>query len=269
MDMLEINEKETALTLENFLADKLRQSGMSGYILGLSGGIDSSLSASIAVKAVGVDKVLGLMMPYSTSSDTSLDDAQKVAEFLTIRAEKIDISPMINAYYKDIESINKVQFGNKMARERMSILFDKAFENNYLVLGTSNRTEICLGYGTWYGDMACSVNPIGMLYKTQVRQMAKYYNLPEFILKKTPSADLWPGQTDEDELGLEYAEVDKLLYMIIEQGITDRKKLHKAGFEDLLIDRAVSLLNRFYFKRHIPEIANLGLKPITDKVILT
>jgi NAD+ synthase len=117
--------------------------------------------------------------------------------------------------------------------------------------------------------MACSIDPIGMLYKTQVRQMAKYYNLPEFILNKTPSADLWPGQTDEDELGLEYAEADKLLYMIIEQGITDRKRLHEAGFEDLLIDRAVSLLNRFYFKRHIPEIADLRLKPIPDKVILT
>ncbi|MEW5923467.1 MAG: NAD(+) synthase, partial [Candidatus Zixiibacteriota bacterium] len=159
-----------------------------------------------------------------------------------------------------------VRSGNKMARERMSVLFDIAHEMKRLVLGTSNRTEICLGYGTWYGDVACSVNPIGMLYKTQVRQMAIYYGVPDAIRAKTPTADLWPGQTDEGELGLEYARVDQLLHKLIEQGITERKKLNEAGFEDNFIDRAVGLLHRFYFKRHLPAIADLGLKPVPDNI---
>jgi NAD+ synthase len=269
MDILKLNEVETAAQLEKFLVDKLKQSGMSGYVLGLSGGVDSSLAAAIASRAVGEQNVLGLMMPYSFSSANSLTDAELVAKEFGFRALKVEISPMINAYFPDIKAVDKVRTGNKMARERMSILFDKAHENKYLVCGTSNRTEICLGYGTWYGDVACSVNAIGMLYKTQVRQMAAYYGVADSILKKAPSADLWPGQTDEGELGLEYDKADKLLYMIIEQRITDRSKLNKAGFEDAFIDRAIDILNRFYFKRHLPEIADLGRKPIPDKITIS
>jgi len=191
-----------------------------------------------------------------------------MADYLGIKTEKVEISPMINAYFKNMTEVNKVQAGNKMARERMSILFDKAFEQKRLVLGTSNRTEICLGYGTWYGDVACSVNPLGMLYKTQVRALAKYYQLPESIISKRPSADLWPGQTDEDELGLEYEKVDRLLYSMIEDGIVKRSELNEAGFENEFIDRAIFLLNSSYFKRHLPQIADLGLKNIPDKISL-
>jgi len=267
--MLEIDEKKTAVLLESFLRQKLQESGLKGYVLGLSGGVDSSLSASIAARAVGPDNVLGLIMPFARSAGQSEDDALKLATHLGIKTDKINITPMIEAYYGDISKIDKVRAGNKMARERMSILFDKAYEQCALVLGTSNRTEICLGYGTWYGDVACSVNPLGMLYKTQVRQMARYYNVPKSILTKTPSADLWPGQTDEDELGLEYEKVDRLFNMIIDKEITGRSELNKAGFEDVFIDRAVMLLNAFYFKRHLPEIADLGLKPIPDKIIIS
>ncbi|UCD95163.1 MAG: NAD+ synthase [Candidatus Zixiibacteriota bacterium] len=266
MELLSLNENDVARKLEKFLSDRLKASGLSGYVIGLSGGVDSSLSASIAVKAVSAEKVTGFIMPYSRSAGSSMEDAEKLAARLGLKTEKIDISPMIDAYYPDIDSADPVRSGNKMARERMSILFDKAHEHNRLVLGTSNRTEICLGYGTWYGDVACSVNPLGMLYKTQVRLMAKYYDVPESILSKIPSADLWPGQTDEGELGLEYDKVDRLLHMMIEQDITKRKKLNEAGFDDAFIDRAVSLLNRFYFKRHLPEIADLGLKPIPDRI---
>ncbi len=266
MDKLKLDEKKTAQILESFLKEKLERSGLSGYVIGLSGGIDSSLSAAAAVSAVGPDKVLGILMPYRMSSEAAKSDAQLVAQHLKIESELIDISPMIDTYFKDIEKVDKVRAGNKMARERMSILFDKAFKLGRLVLGTSNRTEICLGYGTWYGDVACSVNPNAELYKTQVRRMAAYYELPDKIVNKVPTADLWPGQTDEEELGLEYAEVDKLLYMMIEEAITDRMKLNNSGFDNALIDRAVYLLNRFYFKRHLPEIAELGLKPIPDKI---
>jgi len=269
MNLLDLNEQKTASTLEKFVIEKLDNSGLSGYVIGLSGGIDSALSASIAVSALGADKVMGVLMPYSSSSSNSTEDASELAEKLGIKTRTVEISPMIDAYYNNIKPIDPVRFGNKMARERMSILFDIAFDMNRLVLGTSNRTEICLGYGTWYGDAACSVNPIGMLYKTQVRQLAAYYKVPDSILKKTPSADLWPGQTDEDELGLEYASVDRLLFMILEQGITDRKSLNKAGFENEFIDLAVGKMNRFYFKRHLPEIADLGLKPIPDKLTIS
>ncbi len=266
MDIAGTNFINVASRLEEFLINKLKESGLDGYIIGLSGGIDSSLSASIAVRAVGAEKVFGLKLPYSRSSKTSFEDAGLLAEHLNIKTETIDISPMIDAYFGQIDAVDSVRAGNKMARERMSILFDRAFEMNRLVLGTSNRTEICLGYGTWYGDVASSVNPIGALYKTQVRILAKHYRVPESILAKTPTADLWPGQTDEGELGLEYDKVDRLLYLMVEKGMTQRHELNKAGFEDAFVDRTVTLMNKFYFKRHLPQIPDLGLKPIPDKI---
>lgn len=268
MNMLNHDTPDIALVLERFLTEKLKESGLKGFVIGLSGGIDSSLSAAIAAKAVGADRVYGLIMPYSRSSESSGKDALEFAAQFGIRIEKIDISPMIDAYFSDISAIDPIRAGNKMARERMSILFDKAFERKALVLGTSNRTEICLGYGTWYGDVACSVNPIGMLYKTDVRRLAQHYMLPKGIIEKTPTADLWPGQTDEGELGLEYEKVDRFLPILIDNGIADRKKLNVAGFEDRFIDRAVSLLNGSYFKRHLAEVADLGLKPIPDKITI-
>jgi len=268
MKVMEINTADLALTLERFLITKLKDSGLKGYIIGLSGGIDSALSAAIAAKAVGADRVYGLILPYSRSSESSEKDALEFAAQFGIRTERVPISPMIDAYFPDLRAIDPVRAGNKMARERMSILFDRAFERKALVLGTSNRTEICLGYGTWYGDVACSVNPIGMLYKTDVRRLAQHYQLPRSIIDKTPTADLWPGQTDEGELGLEYEKVDRLFQMMIDDGITNRKKLNAAGFENRFIDRAVSLLNRYYFKRHLPDIADLGLKPIPDKIVI-
>ncbi|MEP0828679.1 MAG: NAD+ synthase [bacterium] len=265
---LHINEPETAATLEKFLSEKLNRSGLSGYIIGLSGGIDSSLSAAIAVRAVGPQKVLGLILPYSRSQRESESDARRFADKFQIRTQKIDITPMIDAYFGNIDAADPVRAGNKMARERMSILFDKASQYNCLVLGTSNRTEICLGYGTWYGDVACSVNPLGMLYKSQVRQLAKYYQIPDTIISKPPTADLWPGQTDEGELGLEYDKVDRLLFLLIEKQIRDRKALNAAGFDDRFIDRTLRLLNKSYFKRHLPEIADIGYQPIPDNITL-
>jgi len=266
MDLPRLDTAPTAAVLENFVATGMNRSGLDGYVLGLSGGIDSALAASIAVRAVGSDRVRGFIMPYQTSAAESAADAHRLAEKLGITTETVPIAPMIDAYYENVGATDPVRAGNKMARERMAILFDRAFAMNRLVLGTSNRTEICLGYGTWYGDVACSLNPLGQLYKTQVRQLARYYDVPESIVTKAPSADLWPGQTDESELGLEYDKVDKLLYMIIDQAIMSRQELNRSGFEDGFIDRAVSLLNRFYFKRHLPAVADLGLKPIPDKV---
>jgi NAD+ synthase len=266
MDMPRLDTNQIALKLEAFLYDRLKLSGLEGYVAGLSGGIDSALSVSIAANAVGPEKVRGIIMPYSSSSKDSVEDALQLTERLGMASEIIEISPMIDAYYKNTSSVDKIRTGNKMARERMAILFDKAAQHRSMVLGTSNRTEICLGYGTWYGDVACSLNPLGHLYKTQVRIMAEHYGVPGRITSKIPTADLWPGQTDEDELGLEYEKVDKLLYVMIDLGENKRKTLNGLGFQDDFIDRAISLLNRNYFKRRLPEIADLGLKPIPDRL---
>ena len=199
-DDLDIAATITATT--RFIRGKLLGSGLDGFVIGLSGGIDSALSAALAAKAVGAKKVLGVMMPYRTSSAESVTDARELAKKLALETRHVDISPMIDAYYPEIDDSNALRAGNKMARERMSILFDIAHESNRLVLGTGNRSEICLGYTTWFGDSACSINPIGELYKSEVRLLARELGVSQSILIKPPSADLWTGQTDESEIGV-------------------------------------------------------------------
>ena len=255
-------------TMKRFLTGKLNQSGLSGYVVGLSGGIDSAVSSSLAVAAVGRDKVFGLLMPYRTSSKSSVDDATLHARQLGIEFQTVDISPMIDAYFATIDDSMRIRMGNKMARERMSILFDHAHKMNRLVLGTGNRTEICLGYTTWYGDAACSVNPIGELYKTNVRQLARILSVPVSIIAKHPTADLWVGQTDEGEIGVTYERIDQLLGLIIDRGMTSMSELEKAGFDRTEISRIVSLVNRNAFKRHLAEVAPLGRGAIPDQIQL-
>ena len=245
-------------TILRFITGKMLQSGLDGYVVGLSGGIDSSLSATLAVNAVGKEKVLGVMMPYRTSASTSLEDAHLLAEQLGIEHRVVDISPMINAYFPEITVDLKIRGGNKMARERMSVLFDIAHETNRLVLGTGNRTEICLGYTTLFGDAACSVNPVGELYKSEVREAARALGVPERIIAKPPSADLWEGQTDEGEIGVTYEMIDRLLHRLVDDGETSMEKLEAEGFHTTDISRVVSLMNRNAFKRAMPEIAPLG-----------
>ncbi|MFZ5980024.1 MAG: NAD+ synthase [Candidatus Zixiibacteriota bacterium] len=262
------DNERTITTIKRFLKGKLLESGLSGYVVGLSGGIDSALSAVLAVEAVGADKVLGVMMPYRLSSKASVNDAQKLIDKLSIESRLIDISPMIDAYFKEIDNTQKIRAGNKMARERMSILFDIAQETGRMVLGTGNRTEICLGYTTWYGDSACSLNPIGELYKTEVRRLAVLLDIPQCIIDKIPSADLWAGQTDEGEIGVTYEQIDHILMRIIDDGITSIAALEKDGFHPVDISRIVSMLNRNAFKRYLPEIAPLGKKPIPRQLEL-
>ncbi len=262
------NPENAITSIKRFLAGKLDSTGLTGYVMGLSGGIDSSLSARLAVEAVGTDRLFCLIMPYRTSAADSTDDAKKMVNLLGIDHEIVDISPMIDAYFPKIDDSVKVRAGNKMARERMSILFDYAFKLNRLVLGTGNRTEAALGYTTLYGDNACSVNAIGQLYKTEVRQLAKMLDIPQNIIDKPPSADLWKGQTDEGEIGVTYEEMDRLLARIIDEGERSMKKLVDEGFKEAKIKRVVSLINRNSFKRRLPEIASLGKSSIPDSVQL-
>ncbi len=227
-----------------------------------------AVSATLATEAVGPDKVLAVLMPYRTSSEDSVTDAMELIGRLGIAHRTVDISPMIDAYFSEIEAPGQVRRGNKMARERMSILFDIAHETNRLVLGTGNRTEICLGYTTWYGDAACSINPLGELYKTEVRLLAEKLLIPESIRSKPPSADLWVGQTDEGEIGVSYDQIDRLLRRLVDDGEKSMARLESEGHERTDISRVVSLLSRFSFKRHLPDIAPTGRSSIPDSIQL-
>lgn len=249
--------EETIEQITRFLKRTLEETARSGFVIGLSGGIDSALAATLAVRAVGSHRVYGVLMPYRTSSAASKTDAGELAQWLEIKSRVIDISPMIDAYFQG-EPADRVRAGNKMARERMSILFDIAQEQHALVLGTGNRTEIALGYTTLYGDSACSLNPIGQLYKTEVRALAAHLNLPESIRVKPPSADLWEGQTDEDELEMQYDEIDRALVRMVDQGVVSRSQLTSEGFSPLILDKLVRLLNANAFKRRLPPIAQIG-----------
>lgn len=252
--------------IRRFITGKLNQSGLNGFVVGLSGGIDSAVSSALAVKAVGSEKVLGLMLPYKSSSRESITDAQRMEDFLKIETRKVDISPMIDSYFGDIGDDLKLRAGNKMARERMSILFDISQETGRMVLGTGNRTEICLGYTTWYGDSACSLNPLGELYKCEIREIATELGIPQELIDKAPSADLWEGQTDEQEIGVTYDNIDGLLKLIIDQGISSMSKLQEAGFDQTDISRVISLINRYSYKRKLPDIAPLGKTEIPENI---
>jgi len=260
------NPDKTISTITRFIADQLHRSGLNGYVIGLSGGVDSALSAALAVKAVGPDKLYGLLMPHRISSKSSVTDALELVKQLGISHKQVDITPMVDAYLSKIDDSNAVRTGNKMARERMSVLYDIAFEMNRLVLGTGNRSEFCLGYTTLHGDSACSVNPLGELYKTEVRILAQRLGLPESILTKPPSADLWADQTDEGEIGVTYEIIDRLLMRIIDDGVSSMSQLESEGYEAENIKRVVSLLNRNYFKRRPPDVASLGRPAVPDRI---
>jgi NAD+ synthase len=236
--------------------------------VGLSGGIDSALSTALAVRAVGKEKVLAVLMPYRTSSEASVEDARTLVSQLDIDHRIVEITPMVDAYFGKTEEADRIRAGNKMARERMSILFDIAHEKSALVLGTGNRTESCLGYTTLYGDSACSINPIGELYKTEVRLLAAELDIPRAIIDKAPSADLWTDQTDEGEIGVTYEQIDRILQLIVDDGIVSMAALEKQGLEATDVSRVVSMMNRNAFKRELPPVAPLDRRPVPNDVIL-
>ena len=184
------------------------ESGMDKAIIGLSGGIDSTVVAYLTVKAIGKENVIGIRLPYNNSG---LLDSGLIVEKLGIKTKVIFINEIVDSYIG--EGNDKLRIGNFMARIRMCILYDKAKENNALVIGTTNKTEMELGYFTKYGDGGVDIEPIADLYKTEIFELAKHLGIPDKIINKTPSADLWEGQTDEDELGMEYEYIDKMLGM--------------------------------------------------------
>ena len=268
MEELFIDTSSVEKRLVNFIKETVKEAGFSRVVIGLSGGLDSTISAYLAVRALGKDGVVGVMMPYKTSSPSGVADAERVIRKLGIKSEKVDITPMIDAYFDTYEpQADKIRRGNKMARERMAILFDLSKKHNALVLGTSNKTELLLGYGTLYGDTACSLNAIGDLYKIQVRQLARHLEVPERIIDKVPTADLWQGQTDEGELGYSYSELDRFLFHLIERE-ADFPTLQKLGFADDFIREVIAKVRASRFKVKVPKIAVLTQHPVSGEIRL-
>ncbi|HVT57838.1 MAG TPA: NAD+ synthase [Thermoanaerobaculia bacterium] len=254
---LTINAPLAVAVLTRFIADAVETSGTRGVVVGLSGGVDSSLAANLARLALGTERVHGFVLPYRSSSPESEADARLVAEHLEIRFRVIDVSPMVDAYFAVEPDADQVRRGNKIARERMTILFDQAKKHGCLVLGTSNKTEILLGYSTVFGDNASSLNPLGDLYKQQVWQLSSYLGVPPRVVAKIPSADLTPGQTDEGDLGVSYTVADEVLYLLFDRGLHPDEVI-ACGFEERAVRRILELEQANRFKRRLMLIARLS-----------
>lgn len=247
--------------LTRFIVNEIERTGFHRAVVGLSGGIDSSVVTFLAAKALGPDNVLAVTMPYKTSSDATRDDSRSVLEQLGVRTINLPITDQIDAYFRTFSSFSKLRLANKCARERMTILYDQSAEFGGLVLGTSNKSELLLGYGTQFGDMASAINPIGDLYKTQLYPLAANLGVPDSIRKKTPTGDLWVGQTDEDELGFSYADVDRLLYLLVDRR-WQAAELIDAGFARDFVEQVLQRVRRNHYKRRLPIIAKLSTRTV-------
>jgi NAD+ synthase len=240
-----------------FVRGQLRQAGFERAVLGLSGGIDSALVAYLTAEAIGAERLQCVLMPYRTSSPESRTDAEELVRRLGAKSEVVDISPMVDGYFGADSDASSLRRGNFMARMRMAVLYDRSVTWGGLVVGTGNKTESLIGYTTLFGDSACAFNPIGDLYKSQVRQLAQEMGVPEAIIRKAPSADLWPGQTDEAEANFSYPQLDRLLHWRIDK----RRSVDEVvalGFAAELVERVDRMVAGSEFKRQVPPIAKLG-----------
>jgi len=258
---LALDYKIVKQILVDFIRDEVTRVNMKTGILGLSGGIDSAISAFLTAEALGPENTYCVMMPYKTSNPDSRAHAELAAEKLKCKTELVEITPMVDPLFDLDKEITPLRKGNIMARQRMIVLYDRSSKHNGLVIGTSNKTETLLGYSTVYGDNACAINPIGDLYKTQIWQFAEYLGVPEAIINKAPSADLWNGQTDEKELGFTYKEVDKLLFQMVDERLSVPELLD-LGYDKKFIDRVMDLIQKSQYKRRTPLIAKLTYRTV-------
>ncbi len=258
---LTINTDLARKILTGFLHSEITRTGYQHAVINLSGGLDSALSCFLAAEALGPQNVLAIRLPYRTSSRDSLEDAQKVIDATGVQSITVEITEMVDPLFAKFPDMDNMRKGNIMARQRMIVLYDQSVAFRGLAVGTGNKTEILLGYTTLYGDSANALNPIGDLYKTQVRQLSRAMGVPQSILDKAPSADLWTGQTDEGELGFTYAEVDQLLYLLVDQRFTPQECI-EAGFDAAFVKTVVQRVQRNHFKRILPPIAKLTNRTI-------
>jgi NAD+ synthase len=258
---LAINTELAIKILTGFIQSEVTRVGFSRAVVGLSGGVDSSLSCYLAAAALGPQNVLAVRMPYKSSSPDSLEHAQMVIDALEVQSKTISISKMADGLLEDMPDLTQMRRGNVMARARMIVLYDQSAAFNGLVVGTGNKTEILLGYTTLFGDSACALNPLGDLYKTQVRQLARALGVPEVIIQKPPSADLWKDQTDEGELGFLYQDVDKLLYLLVDMRYSPEDCI-EVGFAEEFVRKVVDIVRKNHFKRVLPPIAKVSNRTV-------
>ncbi|MCP3920058.1 MAG: NAD+ synthase [bacterium] len=263
MTSLDVQPELVSDLLERFLAAESGKFGFDRAVLGLSGGIDSAVSCALAARAFGPENVLAVMMPYRTSNPDSEAHAREVIDALGVRWKKVDISAMVDGYLEQEGIEERMRRGNVMARARMVVLYDLSAAERALVIGTSNKTEILLGYSTQFGDAASALNPLGDLYKHQVVQLARHLDLPASVIDKPPSADLFEGQSDEDELGFTYDEVDRLLVRMIDERFSE-EELVRAGFERSFVDSVARRIVINQYKRIPPIVAKLGQRTVNQ-----
>jgi NAD+ synthase len=261
MSELDVQPPLVCELLVSFLREEVASAGLGRVVVGLSGGVDSAVVVALCARALGPENVLGVMLPYRLSNPDSLADAERVARFLGLPTRRVDISAMADGYLGPAGIADARRRGNVLARCRMIVLYDLSVEWPGLVIGTSNKSEILLGYSTLWGDAAHALNPIGDLYKHQVYQLARFLGLPAEVLAKPPSADLFAGQTDEAELGFTYAEADRVLYRMVDRRHSE-EELVAAGFERELVRRIAARIVASQYKRLPPVIAKLSRRTV-------
>jgi NAD+ synthase len=258
---LSINTDLARKILTGFIHTEITRAGFSKAVINLSGGLDSALSCYLAAEAMGPENVLAIRQPYQSSSPDSLEHAQMVIDATGVQSMTVDITPMVEPLFELFPDMSNMRKGNIMARQRMIVLYDQSEAFKGLAVGTGNKTEILLGYTTVYGDSANALNPIGDLYKTQVRQLSRALGISEEVIGKAPSADLWAGQTDEGELGFTYEQADQLLYLLVDERWTPDEAI-EAGYEEKFVLEVVRRVRQNQFKRILPPIAKISHRTV-------